>query len=97
MTAAGETQVTDAYAVFGNPIGHSKSPQIHAAFARAAGQDMSYGAIEAPLGGFAGALQAFVAGGGKGANVTAPFKLDAFACADALQRRAPAPPAPSTR
>ena len=47
--------MTDAYAVFGNPIGHSKSPAIHAAFARAARQDMSYGAIEAPLGGFADA------------------------------------------
>ena len=80
--------MTDAYAVFGHPISHSKSPQIHAAFARAASQDMSYGAIEAPLDDFAGALRAFVAGGGKGANVTAPFKLDAFACADVLSERA---------
>jgi shikimate dehydrogenase len=80
--------VTDAYAVFGNPIGHSKSPRIHAAFARSTGQDMSYGAIEAPLGGFAAALQAFRAGGGKGANVTAPFKLDAYAAAQVLSERA---------
>ena len=71
--------MTDAYAVFGNPIGHSKSPRIHAAFARTAGQDMSYGAIEAPRGGFAEVVRAFAASGAKGANVTAPFKLDAYA------------------
>ncbi len=80
--------MTDAYAVFGNPVGHSKSPRIHAAFARAAGQEISYGAIEAPLGDFAGALRAFRDAGGKGANVTAPFKLDAFDAADALSDRA---------
>jgi shikimate dehydrogenase len=80
--------LTDAYAVFGNPIGHSKSPLIHAAFARACAQDMSYVAIEAPLGGFAGALQAFRDAGGRGANVTAPFKLDAYAAADVLSERA---------
>jgi len=80
--------LTDAYAVFGNPIGHSKSPRIHAAFATSTGQDMSYGAIEAPLGGFAPALRAFRDSGGRGANVTAPFKLDAFAGADVLSERA---------
>jgi shikimate dehydrogenase len=80
--------VTDAYAVFGNPVGHSKSPRIHLGFARAAGQDIGYRAIEAPLGGFAPALRAFRDAGGKGANVTAPFKLDAFAAADALSERA---------
>ncbi|MDE3177244.1 MAG: shikimate dehydrogenase [Pseudomonadota bacterium] len=80
--------MTDAYAVFGNPIGHSKSPQIHAAFARACQQDMRYGAIEAPLGGFAEALRAFVQSGGRGANVTAPFKLDAYAAAHSLSERA---------
>jgi shikimate dehydrogenase len=86
--ATGEKFVTDAYAVFGHPVGHSKSPQIHAAFARATDQDIAYGAIEAPVGGFAGALGAFRAAGGRGANVTAPFKLDAYACADALSERA---------
>lgn len=80
--------MTDAYAVFGNPIGHSKSPRIHAAFAESAGQDMSYSAIEPPLGGFAEALRAFRDSGARGANVTAPFKLDAFACADVLSERA---------
>ena len=80
--------MTDAYAVFGHPIGHSKSPLIHAAFARATRQDMAFGAIEAPLGGFAPALAAFREAGGRGANVTAPFKLDAFAAADVLSERA---------
>ncbi len=80
--------MTDAYAVFGHPIGHSKSPQIHSAFAASCGQDMVYRAIEAPLGGFAEALRAFLAGGGRGANVTAPFKLDAYATADVLSERA---------
>ena len=80
--------MTDAYAVFGNPIGHSKSPLIHAAFARACRQDMSYAAIEAPRGGFADAVRAFVRDGGRGANVTAPFKLDAYAAADQLSERA---------
>jgi shikimate dehydrogenase len=80
--------LTDAYAVFGHPVGHSKSPQIHAAFARATEQDIAYGAIEAPLGGFAVSLRTFRAGGGRGANVTAPFKLDAYACADKLSERA---------
>jgi shikimate dehydrogenase len=80
--------LTDAYAVFGHPVGHSKSPFIHAAFARATGQDMTYGAIEAPLRGFAEALHNFRAAGGRGANVTAPFKLDAFAACDDLSERA---------
>ena len=80
--------MSDAYAVFGHPIGHSKSPRIHASFAAATGQDITYVAIEAPLGGFVQALAAFRAGGGRGANVTAPFKLDAFAAADELSDRA---------
>ena len=80
--------MTDAYAVFGHPISHSKSPLIHAAFARACRQDMSYRAIEAPLGGFAEAIRAFVQSGGRGANVTAPFKLDAYSAADSLSERA---------
>ena len=82
--------LTDAYAVFGHPIGHSKSPRIHAAFAASTGQDMTYAAIEAPLQGFAAALESFRAAGGRGANVTAPFKLDAFAACDGLSGRAQA-------
>ncbi len=80
--------MSDAYAVFGHPIGHSKSPRIHAAFAGATGQDMTYIAIEAPPAGFAAALSAFRAKGARGANVTAPFKLDAYASADWLSERA---------
>lgn len=74
----------DRYAVIGHPITHSKSPVIHALFAQATGQDMTYEAIDgggAP-GGFAAVLAAFRAGGGCGVNVTLPFKLDALAAAD---------------
>jgi shikimate dehydrogenase len=70
--------MTDRYAVIGNPVGHSRSPWIHAEFARACGQDLEYGRIEAPLDGFAAAVDAFRAAGGKGLNVTLPFKGDAF-------------------
>ena len=79
--------MTDRYALFGNPVSHSKSPLIHSAFAQALGHDIHYGLIEAPPGGFAAAALAFRDSGGKGANVTTPFKLDAFALAtERLQR-----------
>lgn len=68
--------MTDLYAVFGNPIAHSKSPLIHAAFAAASGQDMCYEARLAAVDGFFQAISQFVADGGKGANVTVPFKED---------------------
>ena len=80
--------MTDRYAVFGHPIAHSKSPQIHAAFARQTGQDMSYDAILAPLDGFAESVAAFIAAGGRGANVTVPFKEAAFRLASRLSPRA---------
>ena len=70
--------MTDRYAVFGNPVAHSKSPYIHSSFARETGQALSYEAIEAPVGGFANAVDAFRTAGGKGLNITAPFKLDAY-------------------
>lgn len=74
----------DRYAVIGHPIAHSKSPFIHAMFAQATGQDMVYEAIDGggAAGGFAAALAAFRAAGGRGANVTLPFKLEALAAAD---------------
>lgn len=80
--------MSDLYAVFGNPIAHSKSPLIHAAFAAALGQDMRYEARLAPVDGFAPAVAEFVAVGGKGANVTVPFKEDAFRLATRLSERA---------
>lgn len=80
--------MSDQYCVFGNPIAHSKSPAIHAAFAAATGQDLSYGVRLAPLDDFAGAVAAFVAEGGKGANVTVPFKEEACRLANRLSARA---------
>ena len=76
--------MTDRYAVIGNPIEQSKSPLIHTAFAQVTGQDIEYTTLLAPLGGFASVVDAFRAAGGRGMNVTAPFKLDAFAYATDL-------------
>jgi len=75
----------DRYAVIGHPIAHSKSPLIHGLFAQATGQDMTYEAIDggAAPDGFARAVQAFRAAGGRGMNVTLPFKLAALQLADA--------------
>lgn len=80
--------MTDRYAVIGNPIHQSKSPLIHGLFAQATGQDMHYTAIEGALGGFASAVDAFRAAGGRGLNITTPFKLDAFAYATERSERA---------
>ncbi|HEM7889872.1 MULTISPECIES: shikimate dehydrogenase [Burkholderia] len=83
--------MTDQYAVIGNPIGHTKSPLIHGLFAQETRQDLGYTAIEGPIepaGAFADAVRAFFEGGGKGINVTAPFKLDAFAMSDERSERA---------
>ncbi|KVA75636.1 shikimate dehydrogenase [Burkholderia ubonensis] len=83
--------MTDQYAVIGNPIGHTKSPLIHGLFAQETRQDISYTAIEGPIepaGAFAAAVRAFFEDGGKGINVTAPFKLDAFAMSDERSERA---------
>ena len=70
--------MTDRYCVLGNPVAHSRSPAIHARFAEQCAQDLSYEALLAPLDGFAGTVAQFVAAGGKGANVTVPFKEEAF-------------------
>jgi shikimate dehydrogenase len=83
--------MNDQYAVIGNPIGHTKSPLIHGLFAQETQQDMSYTAIEGPLepqDAFAATVRAFIAASGKGMNVTAPFKLKAFAMADERSERA---------
>ncbi len=80
--------MTDNYAVFGNPINHSKSPQIHRQFAEQTGQDMSYTRQLVPAGEFAQAATAFFTQGGKGLNVTVPFKLDAYGFAARLTPRA---------
>lgn len=76
----------DRYAVAGNPVDHSRSPQIHASFARATGESIDYRRLLVPVGGFAAAVDAFRAAGGRGLNVTLPFKLDAFSYA---QQRSP--------
>lgn len=76
-----ETYMTDKYAVIGNPIGFSKSHLIHGMFAVATSQDMEYSKIEGPLGQFAPTVDAFRSQGARGLNITAPFKLDAFAYA----------------
>lgn len=68
----------DRYAVVGNPIAHSKSPIIHAAFAKQTGQNISYERVLAPLDGFAITIDDLIARGFKGVNVTVPFKFDAF-------------------
>lgn len=78
----------DRYAVIGNPIAHSKSPAIHAAFAAQTEQDLSYEALLAPLDGFADAVAAFRASGGRGMNITVPFKEEAWRLADRLTERA---------
>ena len=78
----------DRYAVIGNPVSHSKSPQIHAAFARLTDQHISYEAILAPIDGFAALIKNLIAQGYKGANVTVPFKFEAFNLCDELSVRA---------
>lgn len=83
--------MSDTYAVIGNPIGHTKSPLIHRMFAEATRQQMDYTAIEGPrepAGAFAATVREFIAAGGKGMNITAPFKLAAFEMADERSERA---------
>ena len=68
----------DRYVVLGNPVAHSQSPFIHAAFARQTGQRLEYGRLLCPLDGFARTLRGFADDGGRGCNVTTPFKQEAF-------------------
>src|SRR5262245_17760797 len=79
---------TDRYAVIGEHIAHSRSPQIHALFARATGQNMHYGLIDVPPDRFEHAAREFFSGGGRGLNVTVPHKQAALRIADTLTPRA---------
>lgn len=80
--------MTDQYAVFGNPIKHSRSPQIHRAFAEQTGQDINYVSTLVEPDQFQSAASKFFEKSGKGLNITVPFKQDAFAFADELSERA---------
>ncbi|WP_322033967.1 shikimate dehydrogenase [Paraburkholderia sp. J76] len=86
----------DRYAVVGNPVAHSKSPYIHAQFALQTGERVEYDRLLAPLDGFVEHVQAFRAAGGRGLNVTVPFKLEAHALAHKLSPRAAAAGAVNT-
>lgn len=80
--------MTDRYAVFGNPVAHSKSPVIHSLFAKQTKQDIAYDKQRVEPGQFAQAAKKFFDEGGKGLNITVPFKLDAYQFADELSQRA---------
>jgi shikimate dehydrogenase len=86
----------DLYAVIGNPVEHSKSPFIHARFAEETGERVDYRRLAAPVDRFAETVRALMAAGGRGANVTVPFKLEAHALADRLSERAAAAGAVNT-
>jgi shikimate dehydrogenase len=90
------TNPRDRYAVIGNPIGHSKSPFIHARFAEQTGEPIEYTRLLAPLDAFVPHVRAFVEAGGRGLNVTVPFKLEAHALATKLSPRAAAAGAVNT-
>ncbi len=89
-------QLHDRYAVIGNPVGHSKSPFIHGRFAAQTGEPIEYGPLLAPVDAFVPHVRAFIEAGGRGMNVTVPFKLDAHAFADTLSPRAAAAGAVNT-
>ena len=78
----------DRYVVCGNPVEHSQSPFIHALFAQATAQDISYDRLWCPLDGFADSVRRFADEGGRGCNVTVPFKLEAFRLASRPSERA---------
>lgn len=88
--------MTDRYAVVGNPVSHSRSPWIHAEFARQTAQDLAYVSIEAPLEGFEATVAAFREAGGSGLNITLPFKQRAFRLATQTSARAQAAEAVNT-
>ncbi len=86
--AQGQPGTSDRYVVIGHPVAHSRSPQIHARFAQQTGEQIHYDRLQAPLEGFVQTVREFIATGGRGANVTVPFKREAFALADQLTPRA---------
>jgi shikimate dehydrogenase len=88
--------LSERFCVIGNPVAHSKSPAIHAAFALQTGQDLVYERCLAPLDGFAATVAGLIASGYRGANVTVPFKLEAAALATRLSARAHAAGAVNT-
>jgi len=88
--------MSDAYAVIGNPITHSKSPLIHTEFSKQTKQDMHYEAIFAPLNGFTAAINLFQQNGGKGMDVTIPFKAEAYKLSTQLTEQAEAAQAVNT-
>ena len=78
----------DNYAVMGSPVAHSKSPQIHTAFAEQTKQDIFYQAIQVDDGRFKAAIKDFQTQGGKGLNITVPYKGDAWEFSEARSSRA---------
>ena len=88
ITHPDNTDARDEYAVMGNPIAHSKSPRIHSLFAQQTGEPIHYRAILVEVGKLPEAVADFVAGGGKGLNITVPFKRDAWELVDERSRRA---------
>jgi len=82
------TTTPDRYAVAGNPVAHSRSPLIHSLFAQQTGQAMDYARLLCPLDGFKPHIRAFAAQGGRGCNVTVPFKFEAFELASRHTPRA---------
>lgn len=88
--------MSDAYAVIGNPIAHSKSPLIHTEFSKQTKQDIHYEAIFVPLNGFTEAIKLFQQNDGKGMNVTIPFKFDAYKISTQLTEQAEAAQAVNT-
>ena len=77
----------DTYCVMGNPVEHSRSPWIHSRFAALTGESLQYTRQLVPLDGFAQAVRAFAQAGGRGCNVTVPFKLEAAQCATTCSER----------
>jgi shikimate dehydrogenase len=88
--------MTERYALIGHPVAHSKSPLIHTRFAEATRQDIEYSLIDAQPDGFEQAVHAFRAAGGRGLNVTVPFKEDAFRYCEEVSERARAAQAVNT-